>query len=48
METFSMNTKFSGKLLFLTPLMHVSTRAYQEVRKVIFSENFVNLVNGPL
>ena len=43
---FSTYTKFSEKLIFLTPLIRTRTCTYQGVRNVTFSENFAYVLNG--
>ena len=43
---FSTYAKFSEKLTFLTPLIRTRMCAYQGVRNVSFSENFVYVLNG--
>ena len=43
---FSTYTKFSKKTNISYPLIRTRTCAYQEVRNVSFSENFVYVLNG--
>ena len=48
-DLFNMYAKYSEKLIFLTISYHLSiltfTYAYQEVRNVAFSENFMSVPN---